>query len=33
MDNSKTVKGTDYLILGSNLAVKSIIDLGSTKKC
>ena len=27
MDVSETLKGTDYLILGSNLFVESVIDL------
>ena len=33
MDISETVLGTDYLKLGSNLVVESVIDLGSAKKC
>ena len=32
MDISKTVMGTDYLMLGSNLVVKSVIGLSSTNK-
>ena len=31
MDISETVKGTDYLMIGSNLVVESVADLGSTK--
>ena len=32
MDISETVKGTDYLMLVSNLAVESVIDLGSASR-
>ena len=32
MDISATVKGTDYLMLESNLIVESVIDLDSAKK-
>ena len=33
MDDSETVKGTDYLMFGSNLFVESVIDLVSTIMC
>ena len=33
MDISESINGTDYLMLGSNLYVKSVIDIGSTEKC
>ena len=33
MDISETIKWTDYLMLGSNLIVKSVIDVGSTETC
>ena len=29
MDISKTLKGTDYLLLCSNLIVETVIDVGS----
>ena len=33
MDISKTLKGTDYLMIGSNLVVESVIYLSNAKMC
>ena len=33
MDISETIQGTDYFIIGSNLIVESVIDVGSTEMC
>ena len=32
MDIPETIKRMDYLMLGNNLIVKSVIDIGSSKK-
>ena len=32
MDISETLKGANYLMLGNNLIVESVIDLGTAKK-